>query len=284
MNKVLKSKKTIAIVMASSLIATPLVAKPVMEKIHAYLNNQVVYELDGNQILKGTNTVNYKDKNYVSVAELSKALGKEVRFEGNKVIITTPTDEKPELPQVTDKITIAKAVIKDVNIESNRVTILPSGKQDIRENYIELNVGDDTVVKLQDQLNKRRYGIADLEKGMEVKVVHASIMTLSLPPQTSAYEIEILTEKNNNVPDKEDDEVNEKEYELEGAIIKEINHSQKYIVVTYKEKEYKASYTNKTKIEFEHGTKNPNINSLKVGQKVDIEIEKGIVAEIEVKK
>ena len=95
MNKVLKSKKTIAIVMASSLIATPLVAKPVMEKIHAYLNNQVVYELDGNQILKGTNTVNYKDKNYVSVAELSKALGKEVRFEGNKWIITTPTDDKP---------------------------------------------------------------------------------------------------------------------------------------------------------------------------------------------
>ena len=46
---------------------------------------------------------------------------------------------------------------------------------------------------------------------------------------------------------------------------------------------YTVKFTHKTKVEFDDDDhKKPNVNSLKVGQRVDIELENGVAVEIEV--
>lgn len=272
-------KKSIAIVVTTSLVALPVVAKPVMQKITAYLNPSIEYIVDGKAVLENAKTINYEGKNYVSVAELSKALGKEVKSQGNQVIISTP--QESEKPEVADQMVIAKATIKSVDQENRQVTILADGLADKRENYLVLNVGTEKETVIRHEKNKMAYRLESLEPGMLIKVVHGSQMTMSIPPQTPAKEIIILAdEKTSDV--KPLPPTQEKDYELDDAIIKEINHAQKYLVVVEDGKEYKIAFTNKTKVEFEDSKKNPNVNSLKVGQEVSIEVKNGVAVEIEV--
>lgn len=285
MSKLLKSKKVIAIVMATSLVAVPVVARPVMQKVQAYLNPSIEYVLDGEEILEGTTTVNYKDKNYVSVAELSKALGKEITIQGNKVILTTPnTESQPETSDKTGKVTIQKAIIKEIDTKNNQVTILADGKGNSVYNYLTLNVTEtgESETLIRHELNKARYVLEDLKEGMAVKVVHSSMQTYSIPPQTPAYEIVILSGENTQKPVPPTENSTESSYEIDDAIIKEINYSQKYVIVKAEGKEYKAFYNNQTKVEYEDHKKNPNINSLKVGQEVELKVKNNIIVEIEI--
>lgn len=271
-------KKSIAMVIATSLVALPVVAKPVMQKITAYLNPSIEYIVDGEEVLEEANTINYKGKNYVSVAELANVLGKEVKVEGNKVIISTPTDT-PEIND-SDKMVIGKALIKDIN--GNQVTVLPIGLKDKTENYIVVNIGDETIIR--NQKDKKIYALEDLKEGMFIKAVNGPQMTASLPPQVSAKEVIILAYQGETDIKPVDPTEEDTDYDLDEAIIKEVNHSQKYLVVVEDGQTYKIPFTNKTKVEFDDDDnhKNPNVNSLKAGQEVSIEVENGVAVEIEV--
>ncbi len=280
MNKKLISKRVIALIAAMSLIGVPLVAKPVMKKITAYLNPTITYMYDGEKVLEDVNSLTYGNKTYVPVSEFAKALGKDVSYKNGKIVIISKEEEKVEEEEVEEakERIIDKATIKEINKENNQVTILPAGSKDSYENFIILNVGPDTL--LRHEKLKIRVILDDLEVGMEVKVAHSLISTFSLPPQTNAFDVMIYGNSGTvTTPDKDKDK---DEYEIEDAVIKEINKTEQYLVIVKKDKEYKITFNKKTEVEFEKGNKKANIDSLKVGQVVDVEVEDGVAEEIEI--
>lgn len=285
MNKKWK-KGILSSLLITTVVAIPLMARPMMQKITAYIDSNMVYHLDGEKILENTNTLQYKGKNYVSVREIAEALGKEVTFEEGKVILTTPQDETVQ--QVTSNKTIQKAVIKDIEEDDRTITILPVGKDNRPENYMILNVEKDT--QLRHETIKKVVTLDDLEEGMLVKVVHSPAVTKSLPPRTSAVEVMVLKENGDLTSDDYEDNFEDDfdydttyETDIEDAKIIEINHGQKYLVVQNNRGTYTVKFDHKTKVEFDDDDhKKANVNSLKVGQSIDIELEKGIAVEIEV--
>lgn len=388
MNKKIKQKLIVALAI-TTVIALPLTAKPIRQKITAYLNPHITYTFDGQNILKGNQTVTYNNQNYVSVGDLAKALGKEVSFKDGVVSITTPEDDQST--SGLENGIIEKAIIKEVNVKGKTLTILPVGQADKLENYMIINVSNETQVvherlksiirfeeleegmtlkiihapmvtaslpaqttayklvvlhennevvssstengviekatikeidvkgkKLtvlpqgqvdkvenyiiinvpyQDKVfNERIKSVIrfeDLEVGMTLKIIHAPVMTASLPAQTIAYKIIVLHENNSMIPpvvdeddkddhhdkDDDDDEIDE----IDDAKIIAIDHSQKTLTVKNEDGTFTVTFTNKTKVKFDDKkNKNPNANSLKVGQVVDIELEDGTAKSIEV--
>lgn len=91
--------------------------------------------------------------------------------------------------QALEAITIEKAIIKNVDITNNRVTILPDGKENELGNYIILNIGEQTIIK--DKCD-HPHTLEDLKERMCIKVIHSPIMQPSYPPQTGAFQIIIL--------------------------------------------------------------------------------------------
>ncbi len=368
MNKKLK-RNVLSALLIATVVSAPLMASPIMQKITAYIYPNIEYRLDGVEILEDTQTIYYNGKNYVSVNDIARALGKDVTFENGKVTITTP--------QYEESVVINEAIIKEVDVKQNQVTILPVDKADKLENYKILNVGPET--KLSYEKNKPVVKIGDLEEGMKVKVIQASFETASIPAQTTAYEITILQDGVEQEPVEDQDVVIKKatikdiddqkvtilpegkankrenyiilnigketkivheslkkvitlsdleeemtikvihspmilqslppqtsaikvivlkengdlttddkdddfdhETEIEDAKIIEMNHGKKYMVVKNDEGTYTVKFTNKTRVEFDDDHKKPNVNSLKVGQIVDIELENGVAVEIEV--
>ncbi|MGL4738747.1 MAG: hypothetical protein ACRCW2_14940 [Cellulosilyticaceae bacterium] len=95
-----------------------------------------------------------------------------------------------QVPGGQECLVIPRAKIIEVDTKLSRVTVLPKGLKDTMENYIILNVSDQTVITHQKE--KKIYTLADLQKGMIVKVSRAAFQTASIPPQTTACEIVIL--------------------------------------------------------------------------------------------
>lgn len=191
MNKIIsKSIKNLMVFGTVALLSIPTMAAPAKEKIEAYLNPSVSYTFDGQTILKDAKTINYQNTNYISVAELSKALGKEVTFKDGVISITTPAEVAP-LPEF---IMIEQATVLSVDLESGQVTILPAGKENMYYNYVVLNTSP-TETLVHDESNKAPYTIANLTPGMQVNVKHSPISTMSLPPQTFAMDITILKDQ-----------------------------------------------------------------------------------------
>lgn len=186
----------------------------------------------------------------------------------NSGTVTTPDEEDDQNHKVS------MGTVKEVNVAGNQVTILPVGQKDSYENYIVLNVSDQTLLKNAKQ--GKLLNLKDLTVGMKVKAVHSQMATFSLPPQTPTYKIIVIDKWDTGKDDDKED------YDLEDAVIKQINHAEKYLVVVADGKEYKVIFTNKTKVEYDKGNKKPNVNSLKVGQVIDIEVEDGVAEEIEV--
>lgn len=270
-----KSKKLSILLVGTSLfLCTSLVAAPVFQNIKGYLNTAISYTLDGKSILKDTTTINYEGRNYVAVADLAKALGLEVSYQNNTVTFTTPKEEVAPLPQAPESVTIAKATIQEVNLESSQVTILPEGRENTFTNYIVLNVSEETVI--QAEKNRRFYQINDLETGMSVSVTHSSMMTRSMPPQTPALSITLLESETSTevVPDAELQNVI-----LENRVVTEVHPSKNYFVVVPKGKDATdinhqeiIRYSNTTKLNYLNSNKKPNVNSLKVGQELTLTV------------
>lgn len=191
----LKSKNLPFIIVGTSLlVCTSLIAAPVLKEIKAYLNPSIQYTLDGEAILDGTKTISYNNKNYVSVADLANALGLEVSYENNTVSFTSSTADRLEV------VTVPKATIKEVLLDSNQIVILPEGAKDTPTNYLILNTSTETTIK--DTASERTYTLKDLKEGMTLSVEHSPMMTRSMPPQTAAYTITLLdqTGANNEAP------------------------------------------------------------------------------------
>lgn len=372
MNKKLK-RNVLSAMLIATVVSVPLIAQPIMQKITAYIYPSIEYRLDGTEILEDTQTIYYNGRNYVSVNDIVRALGKDVTFENGQVTITTPQYEKStvideaiikkvdaknnqvtilpvgkadkltnykilnvgeetklsyektkpvvkigdlkedmkvkvvqapfetasipaqttayeiiiledvvEQEQVEDQdVVIKKATIKD--IDDQKVTILPEGKANKRENYIILNIGKET--KIVHESLKKVITLNDLEEDMTIKVIHSPMILESLPPQTSAIKVIVLKENGDLTTDDKDDDFDHDtayETEIEDAKIIEMNHGKKYMVVKNDKGVYTVKFTNKTEVEFDDDHKKPNVNSLKVGQIVDIELENGVAVEIEV--
>lgn len=266
----LSKKLTIPLIGTSLLLCTSLIAAPALKHVKAILNPTVQYTLDGNTILKGTQTLNYNNKNYVSVAELANALGLEVSYKDNVVSFVTPTTPVTLETPASESITIAKATIKEISLETKQVTILHEGKTDEVNNYIVLNIDDDTHIK--HYLNKAIYKINDLKTGMTISATHSPAMTRSIPPQTAAFTITILEEDSAT-------EITSEAITLDKMVVAEVNHKDNYFIVTPQGADAKdinvqtiIRYDQKTKLSFDDSSKQSNINSLKVGSLVTLRV------------
>ena len=89
-----------------------------------------------------------------------------------------------------EPIVIERAIIKEIDMENNRVTVLRDGEEDKVENHLVLNINDETVIRCEG--GKEDFEIKDLRLGMQIALKHSQRMTFSLPPQAAAIEITIL--------------------------------------------------------------------------------------------
>ena len=292
MNKLFtKRMKTIAFFGTIGVLSFTLVAKPAFKAVRAYINPTISYTLDGEKVLKNAKTITYDNKTYVPLADVAKLMGLQTRYQNNTIIMTTKpqvtTDGAFQItPQTTGTVTIPKAIIKEVKVESKTVTIFKAGAEDKTENYIILNISD--ITKIVKERDTKTYALTELKTGMEVSVKHSNIITSSLPPQTTAFEIKMLTQKLEDDKDVEDDkdDVDNKQTSLKDAKIVEINNSGKYIIiegVTKDGKPFKILFDNKTKVKYEDSKKQPNTNALKAGQIADIKLEGARILEMMVK-
>lgn len=76
--------------------------------------------------------------------------------------------------------------ILEVNTRNNFILVLLSQNS---PSAIRFNISPDTVIL---DLFGRRIGLSSLRPGFRVRVEHASFMTLSIPPQTSAFTVQII--------------------------------------------------------------------------------------------
>lgn len=99
----------------------------------------------------------------------------------------------------TEVAPLENVTLKDVQVvevekgdQGYTVLVGKNANPEDRMNQTILHLDENTVIK--HEKNKAIYTAADLEKGMKLTVVHAPIMALSLPGQTTAIEITILAQ------------------------------------------------------------------------------------------
>lgn len=96
------------------------------------------------------------------------------------------TDLKPEdIAAPADMVALSGTVVE---ITENQITVLPEGAEDDAMNYMVLNVGDKTV--FQNDAGEAIEKDA-IQKGDKVFARHASMMTMSIPPQSPAFVVEL---------------------------------------------------------------------------------------------
>ncbi len=137
------------------------------------------------------------DNVYISVADLQEFLGLEISYTADGVDVALPVGDAqiPMMPlpdmyemPVADGYDfetnfIHRATVLEIDDEFGMMTILPAGLEDEPQNYINLIVGEDTILSL---------GTATLdqfEAGDLVEVIHSELMTRSMVPQAQAIAI-----------------------------------------------------------------------------------------------
>lgn len=85
---------------------------------------------------------------------------------------------------------------KVVEVTEDQITVLPTDKEDDVMNYVVLNVGDKTV--FQDDAGKA-ISLKDIKKGDSVFARHSMIMTMSIPPQTPTFVVELDKNGEDNI-------------------------------------------------------------------------------------
>ena len=76
--------------------------------------------------------------------------------------------------------------ILDINRNGRNFTTISDGNL---ASIVRFNMADDAEIVGR---NGRRIRFSNLSVGMRVRVRHASFMTASIPPQTTAYEVRVL--------------------------------------------------------------------------------------------
>lgn len=127
----------------------------------------------------GAAPVNVKGTLYVPANFFSEVLHANVSTDGTKVSISS---EEVKKETATGKIT---EIIN--NEDRQAVHINGTGTEGIV-----LNVDESTLIR---DAEGKKIEFKDLAKGMEIEAVHSLAMTMSLPPQTYAYEISVKSDK-----------------------------------------------------------------------------------------
>lgn len=124
--------------------------------------------------------MNVKGTLYVPASFFSEVLQVNVAVDGTKVNITSEEEVKKE--------TVVGTITEVIhNEERKAVHINGTGTEGIV-----LNVDENTVIR---DAEGKKIELKDLAKGMKIEAVHSLAMTMSLPPQTYAYEISVKSDK-----------------------------------------------------------------------------------------
>lgn len=95
-----------------------------------------------------------------------------------------------EAIQPLENVTLKDVVITEISEDKKTITVGKSENPEDLNNQTILHLSEETTIK--HHMNRRFYTAQDLEKGQKLTVVHAPIMTLSFPGQTSAIEIILM--------------------------------------------------------------------------------------------
>lgn len=184
----MKNRKFIGYILLGAMLGTSmtLTAQPLIEKIQATKNSNVVYTLDGEQIMQGESAIVYGDHIYIPIRAVSENLGFDVNYSNNTVALSTSNTDKDTFEIKAESVTKVGQVIE---VADKQVTILPEGQEDSYTNYVVLNVSDKTLITLADG---SQGNIESLQVGDQVEVTHSQAMTFSLPPQTATYSIAVI--------------------------------------------------------------------------------------------
>lgn len=191
MNKILR-KTTIATLAITGVLGASVIATPVLEKVSAYYNKNIAYTLNGEPVLDGKGGLVYNDSVYVPIRAVSEALGVHVNYEDGVVMLDNvyATDVDPETILPLENVFIESVDIVEIDQQNKKLTVVPTGQEAVLENFIILNVSDQTVITHEKV--RPIYDFSVLKEGMKVKVEHSPIMTMSLPGQTAAVALTIL--------------------------------------------------------------------------------------------
>lgn len=196
------SKKLLMMLTAMGTLSVTLIAAPIVKDVTAKLDPSITFNLNGEKTMEDSQALMYNDTLYLPVRALGNELGAEIQYKDKVVYINTEDkattdvaapnemtakaiEEAATTTPASEVVTIESATIKDINKDSSQVTILPAGKEDDFASTIILNVNEDTVLTV----DGKEATLADLSLGMEVSVTHSTVMTRSLPPQTTAFSI-----------------------------------------------------------------------------------------------
>ena len=273
-NKLTQKTKVLAAVGILSAMSISTIAAPIIQEVKANLKANISYTLNGENVLEGKGGLVYNNQVYIPVRDVANTLGFTVDYKNDTVIMNTKEviDTKgiqgePIADPKADTITIEKAVIKTINLESKQVTILPEGKEDKVENYLVLNLGSETTIGHYKA--KRLFALEDLTEGMQVRVTHSPMLTRSIPAQSPAFNITILDELENQAVEN---------VVFKNLVIVEVNEAKDSIVVA-DAKDSKNLDTQKiihlnekTNIKHEKNKRLYNANDLAVGQKVTVTV------------
>lgn len=152
------------------------------KEVKALLNPSLKVTLDQTPILEGKSTLNYNGKNYVAISDVAQALNLNIAYQNGTVELTTPL--------VANQEVLSKAQVLDVNLDT--VTVLPQGAPNFIENTIILHTNASTKIGPVSLVSS----VADLKVGDIIDVTHSPAMTLSIPPQTSALSITVVSQAN----------------------------------------------------------------------------------------
>lgn len=195
------SKKLLVMLTAMGTLSVTLVAAPIVKNVTAKIDPSISFNLNGEAVMKDSKALMYNDTLYLPVRALGDTLDASIDYKDKVVYITTEAQENAEVasqtepttkevPAEAEAITIKEATIKAIDLEAKQVSILPAGLEDVYTNYIVLSVDDNTTLADNDAAIK----LEDLATDMKVSVSHSTMMTRSLPPQTAAFNINVLAE------------------------------------------------------------------------------------------
>ncbi|MEG0501935.1 MAG: hypothetical protein RR525_06905, partial [Cellulosilyticaceae bacterium] len=93
-----------------------------------------------------------------------------------------------------ENATLKDVVITEISEDKKSITVGPVANPEDRnaQTIIHISNDADTKTNIRHHMNKKLYTAADLEVGQSLTVIHQPIMTLSLPPQTTAIEIILM--------------------------------------------------------------------------------------------
>lgn len=139
-------------------------------------------------------------------------LSKDMKTEDFKVDMTVSVTHSPAMtrsmpPQTAafeikeveaiaplENVTLKDVVITEISDDKISITVGPVANPEDRNAQTVIHISNDagTKTNIRHHMDKKLYTAADLKVGQNLTVIHQPMMTLSLPPQTTAIEIILM--------------------------------------------------------------------------------------------